>query len=206
MALQDLAEQVAHDLAGARLELYKVPPAQLVERSLLSMLCHLSVAPMARVSRPGLLTRRVRTHPLSRSQAEEVRHLAAKVHAACSRLSARGAKWGELLPEIEQLVDAIEGIWGRFRGEATLYIPYRIERGPFDKIQASADFRTLTAGGYTCTGLAGQNLNPNTPEVAERNLRDLLFKDITKHGVPLNVQPFPPADGLALTLTVKSPR
>ncbi|MGW2378260.1 MULTISPECIES: hypothetical protein [Kitasatospora] len=109
-----------------------------------------------------------------------------------------------MLSELDGLVKALDRLWGRVRGEATLYVPYRLERNPhaFGLLEASTEFGTLSAGPYTCSG----NSFAGSPEEAARHLRDLLLKEVGKHGVPFNAQPFPPGNGLAITLTVTSPR
>src|SRR5260370_37254917 len=154
------------------------------------MVCHLSATAMKHYSGTGIFTERVKTRPLSRVEAEQVQQLAAAIKAQCVRLD-EAARSGSpqtaarILAGMPEVVGQMDGIWGRFRGEATLYIPYWVDKDGRGAFQASAKFSYfgLGGGGFTVSGLAWQNADPNTPEIVEKHLREALSRKIGRHGV-----------------------
>jgi hypothetical protein len=80
------------------------------------------------------------------------------------------------LAEIQELLKRLDGLWGRFRGGAVFYMPYWVHKDGW-AVQASAKVTYFHRGGNTMSGLAEKNLDPNTVEVAEKNLLEYLLRD-----------------------------
>src|SRR5260370_4460777 len=150
--------------------------------------CHLSAGGMKHDSGTGLFTQRVKTRPLSRVEAEQVQQLAAAIKAQCVRLD-EAARSGSpqtaarILAGMPELVGQMDGIWGRFRGEATLYIPYWVDKDGRGAFQASAKFSYFGLGGrgFTVSGLAWQNAAPHTPALVEQHRPGALCRKICRH-------------------------
>jgi hypothetical protein len=110
-----------------------------------------------------------------------------------------------IVAEAQQLVGRIDGMWGRFRGVAALFVPYWVHQDPEGYFVASAELSHHDRGGVTTSGLARQNGEPNTVEVAEQHLLEALIKKVNRFGVPLEALPFNPPEGPVLRFTVRMP-
>ncbi|GIJ49310.1 hypothetical protein Val02_61960 [Virgisporangium aliadipatigenens] len=225
----DIAAQVAHDVVDARQLLTgtgNLPGVADVDRALVSILCHLSAVGMAHVT----VSRRwfsntVKSRPLDRGEAEQVQLQIADLKASLARLKElirtpervaphlpskeryrqRTRMEAAIVAEAQQLVGRIDGMWGRFRGIATLFVPYWVHQHPDGYFVASAKLSHNDLGGVTTSGLAGQNGEPNTVDVAEQHLLEALINKVNRFEVPLVALPFNPPEGPVLRLTVRMP-
>lgn len=212
MDFPDVAERLALDLPEARRLVARLtrnsntttaPIYADVERSLMSALCHLSAAGMAHVSKAGRLTRRQRTRPLTSDEAGQVQTLFTEVIAVLTQLNAAPSRSGQTpgnLAELQRLLIRIDDLWGRYQGKAQLYVPYSFGK----TVQAGGVVRTSASAklcGITITGLAGQNSDPDTPEVARKNLLAELGREIARNGIGSEALPIRPIQGPAAAFT-----
>ncbi|MEY9846494.1 hypothetical protein ABH940_003581 [Streptacidiphilus sp. BW17] len=213
MDFPEIAARLAHDIPEARRLVARLegnsstttkPVYADVGRSLTSALCHLSAIGMTHVSnKAGMFTKRARTRPLTPAEAEQVHRLVAEVIVVLAQLDKAPGRSPEVpgyLAELQRLLAQIDATWGRYQGKAQLYIPFALGKtvlaGGVERISATAKFR-----GITFTGLAGQNSDPDTPKVAQKNLMASLGREIDRNGIAWEALPIRPAQGPAAEFT-----
>lgn len=203
---------MAQDIMDARrlLSNYRYVKPDL-DRSLVAVLFRLSAFGLMHVSRGGLFSHRTRSRTLNESEVKRVLLSASEVKSRCSELQElfsgrptsselreKASERARILNDASRLVGQIESIWGQHRAtKATFYVSYWLEKDSWGRIQASAKSNVSTVTGY-----AGRNVQPNTPEVAKKNLIEAYSSDIARIGLPWQAQPFKPAEGLAIGLVV----